>query len=81
MYAIRSYYDSQSSLKAGDTVTKNTIIGYEGTTGTSTGYHLHLDVNTLGRWYNTSDPNTAFNTSNTINPESLFSNISFTHNQ
>lgn len=63
---------SRSSLRKGNIVTYQTFIGYVGSTGLSSGPHLHLDVNTVnGRW------NTEFNYNDTINPKNLFPQISF----
>ena len=47
-----SYYCHLSSIlvKAGDIVTKDTVIGKSGNTGNSTGPHLHLGL-ANGRWY------------------------------
>lgn len=47
-----SYYCHLSSINVsvGDIVTKDSIIGYSGSTGNSTGPHLHLGMAT-GRWY------------------------------
>ncbi len=47
-----SYYCHLSSINVsvGDIVTKDSIIGYSGSTGNVTGPHLHLGMAT-GRWY------------------------------
>lgn len=37
-----------SSLSIGDSVTFGTYVGHEGTTGNSTGIHLHLEQEDLG---------------------------------
>ena len=37
-------------VKKGQSVNKDTIIGYTGTTGYSTGIHLHLGVQAIGDW-------------------------------
>ena len=41
------HMNKKSSLKVGQTVTVNTQIGEEGSTGDSTGYHLHLEITEL----------------------------------
>lgn len=52
-YVVVSHGNGDSSLyahmntravSAGDTVEQNEVIGYVGTTGSSTGYHLHLEI-------------------------------------
>ena len=52
-YVVVSHGNGDSSLyahmntravSAGDTVEQNQVIGYVGTTGSSTGYHLHLEI-------------------------------------
>jgi murein DD-endopeptidase MepM/ murein hydrolase activator NlpD len=39
-------------VSPGTIVTSNSIIGYEGTTGLSTGCHVHFAVNHDGWWEN-----------------------------
>jgi murein DD-endopeptidase MepM/ murein hydrolase activator NlpD len=36
----------------GAVVTSNTLIGYEGSTGMSTGCHVHFAINDRGWWEN-----------------------------
>lgn len=43
------------SVEAGQFVTKQTILGYEGTTGTSTGPHLHFEIKVNGVYTNPRD--------------------------
>lgn len=59
-----------------DTVTQSTLLGYVGNTGTSTGAHLHLDVNTVGAYYGGTASNNV-NKDTTINLVTLFPQISF----
>ena len=40
------------SLNVGDTVIKGQQVGIEGTTGDSTGIHLHVEMQDLNRWNN-----------------------------
>ncbi|MBQ9314699.1 MAG: M23 family metallopeptidase [Clostridia bacterium] len=49
-----TYYGHCSKLacNAGDSVTKGTLIGYVGSTGNSTGPHLHFEVRMNGNAYN-----------------------------
>jgi hypothetical protein len=48
---ITSVYGHMSSLvvKPGQQVDKNTVIGYEGSTGASTGTHLHFEIRVNGQ--------------------------------
>lgn len=51
--AITVYYHMRKgsvAVKVGDTVTAGTVIGYMGTTGNSTGNHLHFGVKINGSW-------------------------------
>lgn len=58
--------------KVGDTVYKGNTIGYVGSTGNSTGNHLHMQVSKDGTWYGSSNVN------NFVNPIYFFPNIQFT---
>lgn len=40
------------AIRSGQTVARGQLIGYEGTTGNSTGCHLHFGVNHNGQWVN-----------------------------
>lgn len=53
-----------------NTVTAGTILGYTGTTGDSSGPHLHFDVNNANKTYGASS-------AESINPQKFFPNISF----
>lgn len=71
------HMNSQPSVSVNSSVTQSTLLGYVGTTGTSTGYHLHLDVNTVGAYYG-GDGSGNVNYNTTIDPETLFPQINFT---
>jgi murein DD-endopeptidase MepM/ murein hydrolase activator NlpD len=43
---------NSASVNVGDPVTKGEQIGIEGTTGHSTGIHLHVEMQDLNRWNN-----------------------------
>lgn len=57
-------------------VTKNTLLGYVGNTGTSTGAHLHVDVNS-GGYLNGSGIREDL--ASAINPESFYPQIQFVY--
>ena len=38
-----------SAVQVGDRVNKNSILGYEGTTGASTGVHVHFEIDFNGQ--------------------------------
>ncbi|MDD2203349.1 MAG: peptidoglycan DD-metalloendopeptidase family protein [Bacilli bacterium] len=57
------------SVKAGDVVSKNTVIGIMGSTGNSTGPHLHFSI-AYGYWYTDYSSYYTF-TSKTVNPRLL----------
>jgi len=55
---IFGHMNGHTPLRQGDIVSPNTIIGYVGSSGNSTGNHLHYEIRT-GNTYDTSiDPNT-----------------------
>ena len=58
----------------GDTVSANNVIGYVGSTGASTGAHLHFTVISNGS-------TGGHNINNTIEPMFFYENISFTFDQ
>lgn len=47
-YRLTHAHLDSVKVKTGQKVTKNTILGYTGTTGYSTGIHLHLGVQKIG---------------------------------
>lgn len=49
---LYGHMNSFSNLKVGSYVTTNSVIGYVGTTGQSTGYHVHFTVFKNGRMVN-----------------------------
>lgn len=71
------HMNSQPSVSVNNSVSQSTLLGYVGTSGNSTGYHLHLDVNTVGAYYGGSASNNV-NYNTTIDPKPLFPHISFT---
>lgn len=70
------HMNNSPSVSVGNSVSESTLLGYVGTTGTSTGYHLHLDVNTVGAYYGGSGSNNV-NYSTTVDPQTLFPQINF----
>lgn len=54
-YTLYAHLNNSPTLKIGSVVSKGDIIGYVGTTGNSTGYHLHIEVwqNGYGTAYRT----------------------------
>jgi murein DD-endopeptidase MepM/ murein hydrolase activator NlpD len=52
---VQSWYwhlKAQVIVRAGQVVSRGQVIGYEGTTGNSTGCHLHMGINDHGVWEN-----------------------------
>ena len=49
------HFNSKPLVEVGDAVTTSTILGYMGTTGDSTGVHLHLGVQARNTAYTSSD--------------------------
>lgn len=47
-FRLLHYHLNSVSVKTGQKVNKNTILGYTGTTGNSTGIHLHLGMRNIG---------------------------------
>lgn len=66
-------------VKEKSTVTYQTLLGYAGNSGKSSGAHLHIDVNTVKGDSGESSPNGTITYDTTIDPESLFPHISFTY--
>ena len=59
-YHLFGHLSKFSDIEVGQRVTKSTVIGYMGSTGNSTGNHLHWEIS----------PDGTFNTSNYITPDS-----------
>jgi murein DD-endopeptidase MepM/ murein hydrolase activator NlpD len=64
-------------VQTGSSISAGTVIGYVGSTGDSSGPHLHFDVNRTGQQLSEG----SMNTSNTINPLTCFPQITFTGNK
>lgn len=60
---------SRVTVKKGEIVTKDTVIGYMGATGSATGYHLHLAISTGLRF--TEYTGQSAYVARTVNPRSL----------
>lgn len=60
---------SKVSVKKGDVVTKDSVIGYMGATGSATGYHLHLAISTGLRF--TEYTGQSAYVARTVNPRNL----------
>jgi len=59
------HFKSAPPVSLNQTASSNTLIGYVGSTGQSTGNHLHFDVNNMGTW---DGPTLRNNPSRVINP-------------
>lgn len=66
------HMQSQPNWSVGDMVYKTNILGYVGTTGNSSGNHLHMQVSKDGTWWGSGNIN------NFINPIYFFPDINFT---
>ncbi len=51
-YTTRYCHLSRTVVNVGDTVEKGQIIGYEGSTGATTGEHLHFSIKYNGQYFN-----------------------------
>lgn len=67
------HFNSPASVTGGNSVSAGQTIGYVGTTGSSTGNHLHLDVNDQG--LPLSESNLTVYARHCINPSSFFTSI------
>lgn len=72
IYSAYVHLSSYGNISTGMYVTKDTIIGYMGTTGCSTGEHLHLEMANC-HWKNNGGCSYAGYTNSLINPSSLIS--------
>lgn len=70
-YVTYMHMNAASPLSNGNSVTSTTIVGNVGSTGNSSGPHLHLQINNTANWANQ-------NHSGTNNPLRYFTNINFT---
>ena len=70
IYSSYVHLSSYGNIAEGVYVTKDTVIGYMGTTGCSTGPHLHLEIDRCF-WKNNGGCTYATYERNTINPKSL----------
>lgn len=64
------HFKSQPPVRTGQVIPANTIVGYEGNTGISTGEHLHLELYPRGNAF-------SYSSSNTINPLSHVDTVAF----
>lgn len=54
---LYAHLRAESPLQIGQIITPGTLIGYEGSTGSSTGYHLHLEMQVMnGDTWSFGDP-------------------------
>lgn len=54
IYSTYAHMRRWPSVQVGDVVGPGTIVGYEGTTGRSSGYHLHMGINYYGEHHSPS---------------------------
>jgi len=60
------HFNSKPLVSVGDPVTTDTLLGYMGTTGNSTGVHLHFGIQARNTAYTSSD---GYTTSGFFDPE------------
>lgn len=63
------------NVSAGQTVSRGTVLGNVGNTGTSTGNHLHIDINNIDEG---GGPAMRSHPANVINPILFYPNVNFT---